>query len=66
MRAYSFVLSNLLSHMINLIFNSRSVKMFCLICGLMSQSTTMVMLRQSVNLTTHFLSRLIPKWLTST
>ena len=37
----------------------------CLICDVTSQSTTMVMSRQSVNLTTLFLGRL-PKRLTST
>ena len=38
---------------------------FCLICGYTSQSTTTVMSRRSVNLTTLFLGRL-PKRLTST
>ena len=32
-----------------------------LFCGLMSQSTTVVMLRQFVNLTTLFLDRLRPR-----
>ena len=39
--------------------------LICLICGFTSQSTTMVMSRRSVNLTTLFLGRLL-KWLTST
>ena len=42
---------------------SKNVNSF-LICGFTSQSTTMVMFRRSVNLTTLFLDR-IPKWLTS-
>ena len=46
--------------------NNDSHCFLCLFCCLTSQSTTMVMSRQSVNLTTRFLGRLRPRQLTST
>ena len=46
--------------------NNDSYFFLSLFCCLTSQSTTMVMSRQSVNLTTRFLGRLRPRQLTST
>ena len=39
-------------------FNFNTAESFCLVCGLMSQSTAMVMLRWSVHQTTLFLGKL--------